>query len=257
MASETSSFDGASGQFLDHYNQVRGHVREEVTRHNLVSLLPASGALEVLDFGGGAGRDALWLAEMEKGDRVVLLDESPEMLGHAVDRFKQAKASVKTHLTVVQGGLEELPGDQEFDVILSHGVLMYNLDDPQAEIDALAARLRQRGILSLLTKGYEAARHKVPPEHLEEFEATSQYPNKLELMRRAHRFSELESMAAQAGLETIARFGVRILSDDDERPFKEIPPAELEGILEREKAASRDPDQMEQAQLLHVIARKI
>lgn len=255
MAAE-AAFDGVVDQFLAHYAEVRGHVRQEVTRHNLVNFLPSSGALDVLDYQGGNGRDILWLLRMEKGDRAVLLDESPDMLDRAIDGIKKENGGVRSRVKVLRGGLEKLDEEQRFDVILSHGVLMYELDDPQAQIDGLAARLNHRGVLSLLTKGYEAARRKVPAEDLKDFETTSQYPNRLGHMRRAHTFSELEAMTSQAGLETIGRFGVRLFSDDDHRPFRKLPAAELAGILEKEKEASSDPELIEQAQLLHLIARK-
>lgn len=253
MAGEAAAFDGASEQFLSHYGQVRGHVRLRITQNNLVGhLMP--GALEVLDYQGGAGHDTIWIASM--GDRPTLLEESPKMFEAAETNIKEQKANIRSRIKLLPGNLEELPEDASFDVILSHGVLMYELGDPQGQLDALASRLKERGILSLLTKGKVAASSQVKEEDLAGFKQTARYVNRLGRPARAYEFDELEAMLAIAGLSPVARYGVRLLSDDDQRSIDEVPDRELEHIVSTEIEAGSDPALMDRGQMLHVIARK-
>lgn len=256
MGAETAAFDPASEQFLEHSQQVRGHVRYEVTHHNLAAHLRGS-HLSVLDYQGGGGLDTIWAAGDNMRDKPLLLDESDKMLGYALEAIKCQSASVRQRIVdVLRGGLEQLDQDQHFDVIFSHGVLMYELSDPQGQLEALAARLNKRGILSLLTKGRQAARAQVPADQLEGFGKSGDYTNRLHRPARAYGFDELESMVTKAGLEPVARYGVRIFSDKDRRPINEVPASELGDILAREIKASRDPELMEGAQMLQVIAKK-
>jgi len=251
---ESTRFDLAGEEFLGEYDKVRGHVREMVTRANLTLWLPAGDALRVLDFGGGDGRDTVWLANMR--DHVTLLDESPNMVKLATQAIKKAKISALGRIKIIEGGLEEVT-NQTFDVVLSHGVLMYELNDPLSQLQALSDRLDTGGILSLLTKGHAAAEKQMTDsEAAERFKATGEYVNRRGLLARAYRFGELEDMLGRTGLETIASYGVRLLSDEDSRRLNDVPGPELQAILEKEVAASRDSDLVEQAQMIHIIARK-
>jgi S-adenosylmethionine-dependent methyltransferase len=255
MAAEAARFDGASEQFADHYGQVRGYIRGKVTQHNLTDWLPSGGALQVLDFGGGEGHDAIWLAGM--GDEVTLLDESPEMVAQAMAVIKRQEPEIRRRVRIEQGGLEQI-GSRAYGLVLSHGVLMYELDDPIGQLRTLSSRLRPGGVLSLLTKGYEAARAKSDnPAKAGRFNENGEYVNRLGLPTRVYRFSELEAMMGEVGLRTVAKYGVRILHDDDRRDVTGVPPSELGDIVAREVVASRDPARMEQAQMLHIIAKHL
>ena len=256
MGIEPAVFDEASEQFLDHYGQVRGHVRSTVTRHNLTQHLRGA-SLAILDYQAGDGRDSIWAASESMRDRPLLLEESAKMINHAMETIKTQKVPVRQRIVdVVQGNLESIDEAQQFDVIFSHGVLMYELDDPQGQLNALAARLSNKGILSLLTKGQAAARSQIKPDGLEEFYRTGVYTNRLGRMARAYSFDELTGMVAKAGLRTEAQYGVRIFSDDDRRPLEQVPTDELDDIVAREIEASQDPAVMEQGQMLHIIASK-
>src|SRR2546429_5651921 len=70
--------------FVDHYDLLRGLVRYELAARQLdVHLPPPPGRL--IDVGGGAGHQALRLAE--RGYQVVLADPSEEMLRRAAARL--------------------------------------------------------------------------------------------------------------------------------------------------------------------------
>jgi S-adenosylmethionine-dependent methyltransferase len=222
----------------------------------LISHLPRGASLKILDFGGGDGRDAIWLAGM--GNQVTLLDESPEMLAKAEDAVKRTQLIVRKHITLCPGNLGVLAADKDFDVILSHGVLMYEVDDPLGQLQGLASRLKTNGILSLLTKGYDAARAKSSnPEKAGQFdEVTGIYTNRLDLPTRVYRFDELEDLVSQTGLVPSARYGVRVISDNDRRSLQEVSQTGLNNIIADETAASCDPQRMERAQMIHLIATK-
>lgn len=256
MEAKAARFDPASERFLEHYNTVRGYVRQEVTRQNLVSHLPSGGALNVLDFGAGDGRDALWFAGM--GDTVTLVDESLEMTKKANELISDSDIKIRRHVDrIITGNAHHLEKDDQYDVIVSHGVLMYELDDPTGQLQALAAHIKPKGILSLLTKGKEAARQQVEgSEAIAKFEDSGEYVNRRGLPARAYSFNRLDGMIRQAGLEPIAHYGVRVMFDDDQRALEEISEADRNLIIHQELEASRDAQRMEQAQMLHVIARK-
>ncbi len=254
---QRAGFDAAGEQFVARYETVRGYIRQELTRANLMNFLPAGRALDVLDFGGGDGRDAIWLAE--HGDSVTLLDESLEMTRKASAHLAHESPEVSANVNVIHGDLGKLGSNNEeiFDLVLSHGVLMYELDDPLGQLRKLAAKLHPGGLLSLLTKGYEAARPfmeddvAAPGSHEQ-----GEFTNRLGLRARAYTFAELRRMLAQVGLQTIDQFGVRVLYDEDRRPIEEVPEAELAAILARETEAGHDPARREQAHMLHLIAVK-
>lgn len=249
------AFDLAGEGFLGEYDKIRGHIRQEVTRQNLALWLPPGGGLRVLDFGGGDGRDTIWLAGL--GHQVTLLDESSRMTELAAEAIEEAGIPGPAQPAVVKGGLEKVSG-QTFDVILSHGVLMYELDDPVGQLQGLADRLAAGGILSLLTKGYAAARQQVTdPAARVRFEATGEYVNRRNLPARAYKLDQLTNMLGGVGLEPIAEYGVRIFSDGDDRLIEDVKSRELESIVAMETEAGRNAELVEQAQMLHVIAGRI
>jgi len=75
--SERPDFGEVAGKFSEHYDEVRGYVREQVTRHNLDATLQISNPkpkLRIADVGGGDGRDSDWAAGFGHG--VVLIEPS-------------------------------------------------------------------------------------------------------------------------------------------------------------------------------------
>jgi S-adenosylmethionine-dependent methyltransferase len=88
---QTPAFDRLHRQFDAYYETVRGHVREKVTRINLLEHLEGD-SLRVLDVGGGLGRDAVWLAQM--GHDVTLVEPAGRMVAMARQRVADAGADV-------------------------------------------------------------------------------------------------------------------------------------------------------------------
>lgn len=255
--SESAAFDQVGRGFVDHYDTVRGHVRQVVTQASLFPWLKQSG-LDVLDFGGGDGRDALWFAEMD--DNVTLLDESQDMINMAKVRMLTDGLEVIERVKIVHGGLDKLAEPEAFDVVLNHCVLMYELDNPMLQLEILSDSLKKGGILSLLIKGNEAARSQLTRDDaaLDEFDRTGRYVNNLGWPARAYSYEQIKQMLEEVGLKpsTKGPHGVRVFSDDNKQAVKDVPQAELAAIVSQEIEASNNPAFLPVAQLLHIVAVK-
>lgn len=257
MTNERQAFDEVGERFLNYYREVRGHVREVVTRENLQPYVPSPPGTAI-DIGGGDGRDAAWLAGL--GLEVTLVDPSVEMLGKARQRFSDTDVEV----TVLEGSSTDLPSeviDKKYDLVLSHGVLMYQAD-PQEHIEVLAELADpHKGFISILTKGHTGALQRARAVGDTKSESTLRksgmhlVSNGLEEKTWALRPTEVISMIQKAGLRLQDWYGVRIESDLDHRLISQVPADELQHILETEKRLSREPGPKGRGQMLHYIAR--
>jgi S-adenosylmethionine-dependent methyltransferase len=249
--SEATQFDEQTAEsFRGYYETVRGYVRQELQRSNLLAHLPAA-PQQILDFGGGDGRDSIWLAGL--GHDVTYYDNSAKMIGYAKAELKGVDHETLKRLRIISDEQDMASG---YDAILSHGVLMYELSNPIGQLQANAELLNNGGILSLLTKGHEAVRRSLSGHELLEFQHSHQFRNKLGAWAVAYNFADLEYYTKRAGLELVAKYGVRLDSDDDYRQLTAVPLNELEEIVESERAAGSDPLKYENAQMLHIIATK-
>jgi SAM-dependent methyltransferase len=245
-----------SRQFSEHYNTMRGLVRREVTRTNLARELAQflKHPRHIVDIGGGQGSDARWLAEQHHD--VVLADTDDDSL---VEAHQHTYPLLED---IVHGGTDvvlERYGPQAFDMVLSHGTLLYSAE-PEKDITHLHQILNKGGYLSLLTAGkfgkirrFEDAKQ---PEALTRLLATDRYTNNLGLEATAYLPQQVIDMLNGTGFNVEAWFGVRIFSDGDGRPIDEVPALHRNRIMRHELLASRDPSLRPAGQLLHFIARK-
>jgi SAM-dependent methyltransferase len=143
-------FDEVGDRFLSYYASAQGIVRERIVQENLRALLPQR-RLDVLDVGCGEGRDAVWLTSL--GHNVVAIDPSQTMLKAARVRAAQIPDPEKRlRLRILCCDAEEATskfGEHSFDVVVCHGVIMYQ-DDDERFVSELARLLRPGGLLSLL-----------------------------------------------------------------------------------------------------------
>ena len=141
--------------FLAHYGLLRGVVRHELAARQLDLHLPASPA-RIIDVGGGAGHQALRLAE--RGYQVVLADPSEEMLRRASERLDSLEPAARERVELVhadaQRCLELYPG-RAFDAALCQGVVMY-LPSTEPIVRVLASLVRPGGVVSLIAKNGDA-----------------------------------------------------------------------------------------------------
>lgn len=252
-----TAFDTVGEKFIDeYYETVRGKVREEVTRNNLLPFLPTPPAL-VADIGGGDGRDSAWLAD--QGYDVTLVDESVFMLKES-DRwgpaFKRDNGNQKTLLEKGLGG--------KFDLVMSHCVLMYDLDDPVGHLRSLVDHLKAGGVLSFLTKSYGGVERRYQQQgdvaQLADLEATHQFQQSKDgLGQRVWAFdqTQITTMLENAGLTVLDWAGVRVATDDDRRLWRSISGIELRNTIRREIELAHDPAEKPYAQMLHFIAKKL
>jgi demethylmenaquinone methyltransferase/2-methoxy-6-polyprenyl-1,4-benzoquinol methylase len=112
-------------------------------RRFLVSRLPPDGG-RVLDVATGTGLVAKGL--VERGFRVTGVDQSPEMLARARERFGDA-------VELVEASADELPfADGSFDHLTFTYLLRY-VDDPAATLRELARVVRPGGTVAMLEFG--------------------------------------------------------------------------------------------------------
>jgi len=249
-------FEQVGEQFVDdYYNQIRGYVRREVTRQNLLEHIGTSESLAVLDFGTGDGGDAFWLAEL--GHDVLGVDESVEMLQRANTNLYGKDALIQDHVRFKSGlppEIDALPYES-YDLVLSHGVLQYELDDPLGQLTRLAERLKPGGMLSLLTKNRRSARGMITSASaLAVFEQTGVYSNNLGVDCKAYSRNEIRDLLSQAGFIVARDYGVRIHNNGDNETLAKIAPRKLRSILAMEIADSREPGLVEEARMIQTIA---
>lgn len=257
MTKSNQAFDRVGNDFIAYYDTVRGHVREQVTRHNLMPHLPRKSA-KILDMGGGDGRDAVWLAKM--GHKIVLVDPSEEMTRKAQHQANENGVPGLVEVRQAEDPEQALQGfDEEFDVVLSHGVLMY-VNEPAQHLVLLGQVVREDGIISILTKGKEGSLLRLMERgdtaKAIELEKTNQLVNNLGEEVLAVSDDLMAQMLGETALRIAEWYGVRIVTDKDRRQHKEVPREELDSILKIEQRLSSEKSVRGMGQMLHFIARK-
>ena len=143
-----------------------------------------------------------------------------------------------------------------FDLVLCHGVIMYQ-DDDQRFIANVSQMVARDGTLSLVAKNAEALAYRSAAEgHFSEarelIENKARSVGRLGVETSAHTVEALTSLLTRYRLSTVEWFGVKIFSDSLTGP---VEPTSLEELVALEVAASRADPYRRSARLLHVIAR--
>ncbi|MDB5163418.1 MAG: Methyltransferase type 12 [Candidatus Saccharibacteria bacterium] len=252
-----SDFDRVGDQFIDYYQTTRGHVREVLARENLSEFLGPPPAT-VLDIGGGDGRDTEWLAT--QGYEVTLVDSSALMVAKAQQRFEATDLDVKVR-QLEPDTIQRILAPQQFDVVLSHGVLMYCLDEPDKHLETLAALTHVGSIVSILTKGFAGALDRVLREHdtlsVGELIEKEQSVNNLGIRVWAYKPESVHALLGKHAFELLTWRGVRVASDQDMRPWQSLTNLELQRLLEVERLIGKGESTRGMGQMLHYIARKL
>lgn len=241
-------------RFLAHYEDLRGQVRSEVVRRHLnaVVLRDRSTMPRILDVGCGDGRDALWLAS--NGYDVIAVDPASSMLEIARGNCEEmdVPGSVTFHEGDADFALAQF-GAGEFDLVLSHGVAMYQ-KSPDSFITTHLQLLRPSGMLSLLTKNadalaFRAVREATVDEALMLLD-DSQSVGHLGIATGAQTIQAIADIGFAVGATVRSWAGVRAFSDSPTAPVLR---ADSEKVIELEwRAALRDPYRRGAA-LLHVL----
>lgn len=228
----------------------RDAVRQELVARQLHAHLPPAPA-RVLDAGCGQGTQLIRLARL--GYQVVGLDPAADLLAAARAALEAAPEHVRDRVTLRQGELADL-GEDDFDAVCCHGVLMY-LPSLGESVAALAGAVRPGGVVSVLTRNRAgiAMRAGMAGDWagaLAGFDART-YTNRLGIAGvRADEPEEVAAALAAAGVDVAAWYGVRLFIDHwgDVRP-----PDDLEAIVAAEAEAGRRDPYRRLAALTHTV----
>ena len=195
------------------WGRLRFAVVRETLRRQAVAMVGASGRLRVLDVGGGDGRDALALAEA--GHHVTVVDPAPGWLAQA-DR-KAAELGLSDQVTTLDGSLDDLPAEADYDLVLCHFVLHYRPSDA-GDIGRLAAMLRPGGRLSVMAPN-PAARvimrltREGPDAALAELAADAFDSATFSTTARKVTAEDVAADMVSSGLRVVGRYAARVVND--------------------------------------------
>lgn len=265
-----NSFLGGIDPWLARLGNLRNVVRQEMVTRQLDAHLggDAGAPLRVLDVGAGQGTQSLRLAA--RGHLVTAV-EPDERMRDAFLSYAAGLAEAST-VTLVEGGVEDLDavlGEERFDVVLCHGVLMY-LPESGPAIAALARRVAPGGLLSLVTRNGAAMAWRpalrgdwqAALDMLDEIEDAARehrdpsYRNEIGVDARADTLESLTTHCVEGGLAVECWYGVRVSSDgvpvDTPTPEPEV----LAMLLDVEERLGRTDPYRHLGTLLHVVARR-
>lgn len=257
-SSDITNFDDVATVFADYGVSLRGFVRYKICQRNLAAYLPKR-SLNVLDVGGGSGADTGWLAS--KGHQVTLLEPSAKQREYAQRRFNFfLEEPARKRITVIAGGLAEVPRSRKYDLVLLHGVAVYQANPAQFVAQA-AAYAKRGGLISVMEKGYYGAAARLVATRdfigLESLRVTQRAINHLQEEVHAFYPEELEkALQEQANAEILEWSGVRVLSDGLDIGVSELSHTELDQLIEAEYEQGHHPAIRGGGQMLHFIARK-
>jgi ubiquinone/menaquinone biosynthesis C-methylase UbiE len=217
---------------------------------------------KVLDVGCGLADTAeLWL---EKNCELFLCDYAPAMLDAARESLHERFFGKKALMHFVEAPAQKLrelfePGF--FDVVLCHTLLEY-VDDDGSTVNSLADLLRTGGILSCMvvnsrSESVRAAILKQDPAGAAAALCKKVFSAGLfnNIKKRTFSFEELEEIVADAGLQSIGEFGIRIFSDF--YAAEKLKEQDFYGkALELEHLAMDKDPYRRMGRYIHVLARK-
>ena len=225
--------------------------------HTRRNELDESRPLQVLDLGGGTGGFAVRLAEL--GHLATVVDPSPDALASLARRA--ADAGVSDQVRGVQGDssdLLEVVEKASADAVLCHGVLEV-VDDPADALQAVAAVLRPRGLLSLLvTQRHAAVLAKALAGHLADARHLLVDPDgrwgSADPVPRRFTEREVTDLLTTAGFEITDAHGVRVFTDLVPSTLVDVEPGAAEALYALETEVADRPEFRAVATQLHVLA---
>ncbi|MBF6339798.1 methyltransferase domain-containing protein [Nocardia abscessus] len=211
-----SMFDDRLSEFRQWQSSPWGRLRYRIVAANLSRHLPDR-PLSVLDIGGGNGLDAIELAA--RGHHVAIVDISEESLAEA--RSTAAERGLTPRISTHLGDVAAIGRDFEangVDAVMLHNVLQY-VSDPSGVFEAMASPLRADGVVSVLAPNahadplLSAVRTLDLDEALRLLDSSARYSAAYQAGTRACFPENVETDLAAAGLQVIARYGVRSVCD--------------------------------------------
>jgi S-adenosylmethionine-dependent methyltransferase len=258
-AAEAPLFDEVGSAYTRHLETLRGLIRNHVTRANLSRHLLAGRVRRAIDVGAGSGGDALWLAA--QGVDVVMAEPSKKMRQLAQENLARESSAVRRRVEFFAGDHRAARrhfGDGHFDLVLCHGVLMYE-PDARDFISSLRSLCAPAALISLTTKnaGSLAFRPAWAGDYATAYDLlTADRSNgTLGVETRAHSIQQIVDLLFELRLLLKDWYGIRIFTDhlSDAAPNEDS----LAEILRLETEASQRQPYKGAARLLHVIAQRV
>jgi S-adenosylmethionine-dependent methyltransferase len=228
--------------WLEDGRQPWSKLRYALINHNLNRHLPQR-PLNILDAGGGSGRDAIRLAL--QGHTVTLLDYSQAMLDEAQRDAEVSGVGEKIRLQL--GKVEDIPAlypTPQFDVVVFNNVIQY-MDDASKAIQAVCHPLLSGGFLSLTSinrysMAYREALLKLDLEAAyNNLDSHTMHTETFDTLTKVYAAEELMPLIEAAGCTTVGHYGVRCVNDyiaDNDRKHE----PEFYAALERLEIAMSD-----------------
>ncbi|MYQ31248.1 methyltransferase domain-containing protein [Streptomyces sp. SID4956] len=212
----------------------------------IVARFPVGKRLRVLDVGMGRGAQALRLARA--GHQVTGVEQDAASIAAVREAFAGEPEGIRERMRIIEGqagdtGVHFLPGS--FDVVLCHGVLMDDVEEPDALLAGVARMLAPGGMLSLLVRNGDAAAMHAG--------LSGDWAGALAAFcpqTASYGLKRLTSTLAGIGAPLHTWYGVRVFTDtaaDDS-----VPPDDLDAVLAVEDRAGRTDPYRGVAALLHL-----
>ncbi|CAL9291785.1 methyltransferase domain-containing protein [Streptomyces griseoincarnatus] len=212
----------------------------------IVARFPVGKRLRVLDVGMGRGVQALRLARA--GHQVTGVEQDAASISAAREAFAEEPEGIRERMRIIEGqagdtGVHFLPGS--FDVVLCHGVLMDDVEEPDALLAGVARMLAPGGMLSLLVRNGDAAAMRAG--------LSGDWAGALAAFcppTTSYGLKRLTSTLAGIGAPLHTWYGVRVFTDtaaDDA-----VLPDDLDAVLAVEDRAGRTDPYRGVAALLHL-----
>ncbi len=242
-------------RFATHYDTIRGRVRTELVDRQIRAQL-GDRVADVIDIGAGEGGQAL--AWALRGCHVTIADPSQAMLAAARRQAAELPERCRSlvsflHATSAEAAAALPP--HSFDLMMSHGVLMY-LDEPEPLLRDLARLCRPGGTVSVLTKN--AAALAMRPGLQRDFRAAlaslgqSASTGWLGVTTRGDRVDELTRILERCGVTVREWYGVGVFTDHDP-DLGDLSPEESEALMELEWQVSQLDPYRHVARLIHLV----
>ena len=219
MARPAQSVSIDAAAYAGYLRTVSGRLRVDLAWENLRAFLPTKAQGRALDVGCGTGEIAVRLAEL--GFRVGALDSDQGML--AETQRAVAEAGLQASVSVVRSNAEELSNrfsSASFDVIICHNLLEFT-DRPFEILQAIERLLARsdEAVASIIVRNragevLSAAIRAGDLAMTEDNLTAAKVRGKLaDQLMSVFTPAELRAMLADARLEVVAEYGVRVFTD--------------------------------------------
>jgi S-adenosylmethionine-dependent methyltransferase len=252
-----TSFDEIATVFADYGKTLRGFVRYKVTQRNLQPYIQRK-KLQVLDIGGGSGPDAGWLAD--QGHSVTLIEPSEKQRHFAQRRFNFFLSNAaRKRITILPSALSDLDDTQKYDLVLVHGVAMYQ-QNPLEFINEAISKVKKGGLVSIVAKGYYGAEaraiHHNDMKGLAKLQKTRRSINNLGREVFSFLPEDIEKVINDNALKLLEWSGIRVITEESGANVADMSKKDLKAILDVEHTQGHNPGIRATGQLLHFIAQK-